>query len=90
MIQNLNLTKGVIFSQEVMLELTKSGISREKSYKIVQTYAKRCFSENKNLFDLISKDKKIMSIISKKKLSSIFNYSGHFKNVNFIFKRVFK
>jgi len=90
MIQNLNLTKGVIFSQEVMLELTKGGISREKSYKIVQTYAKRCFSENKNLFDLISKDKKIMSIISKKKLSSIFNYSGHFKNVNFIFKRVFK
>ena len=31
--------------------------SREKSYKIVQTYAKRCFSENKNLFDLISNDK---------------------------------
>ncbi len=90
MIQNINLTKGLIFSQEIMLELTKAGITREKSYKIVQTYAKRCFSENKNLFDLISKDKKIMSIISKKKLISIFNYSGHFKNVNFIFKRVFK
>ena len=90
MTQNLNLTKGLIFSQEVMLELTKAGITREKSYKIVQTYAKRCFSENKNLFDLISKDKKIMSVISERKLRSIFNYSGHFKNVNFIFKRVFK
>ena len=90
MIQNVNLTKGLIFSQEIMLELTKAGISREKSYKIVQNYAKRCFSENKNLFDLISGDKKIMSIISEKKLKSIFNYSGHFKNVNFIFKRVFK
>ena len=90
MILNVNLTKGLIFSQEVMLELTKAGITREKSYKIVQTYAKRCFSENKNLFELISKDKKIMSIISEKKLRSIFNYSGHFKNVNFIFKRVFK
>ena len=90
MIQNINLTKGLIFSQEIMLELTKSGISREKSYKIVQTYAKRCFSENKNLFDLISQDKKIMSIISKKKLKLIFNYTHHFKNVNFIFKRVFK
>ena len=90
MIQNLNLTKGLIFSQEIMLELTKSGITREKSYKIVQSYAKRCFAENKNLFDLISNDKKIMSIISEKKLKSIFNYSGHFKNVNFIFKRVFK
>ena len=90
MIQNINLTKGLIFSQEIMLELTKSGITREKSYKIVQTYAKRCFSENKNLFDLISRDKKIMKIISEKKLKSIYSYSKHFKNVNFIFKRVFK
>ena len=88
--QNINLTKGLIFSQEIMLELTKAGISREKSYKIVQSYAKKCLSENNNLFDLISHDKKIMKIISEKKLKSIFNYSRHLKNVNFIFKRVFK
>ena len=90
MIQNLNMTKGLIFSQEIMLELTKAGMTREMSYKIVQSYAKRCFSENKNLFDLISNDRKIMSLISEKKMKSIFNYSRHFKNVNFIFKRVFK
>ena len=90
MVKNLNLTKGLVFSQEIMLELTKKGISREKSYKIVQTYAKRCFDENKYLFDLISNDKKIMNIIGDKKLKSIFNYSKHFKNVNFIFRRVFK
>jgi len=90
MIQNINLTKGLIFSQEIMLELTKNGLSREKSYKIVQSFAKKCFSENKNLFDLISRDKFIMSKISKSKLISIFNYSSHFKNVNSIFKRVFK
>ncbi len=88
--QNINLTKGLIFSQEIMLELTKAGITREKSYKIVQTYAKRCFAEDKNLFDLITNDKQIMSIINEKKLKSIFNYAGHFKKVNFIFKRVFK
>ena len=90
MIQNINLTRGLIFSQEIMLELTKSGLSREKSYKIVQAYAKKCFSENTNLFDLISKDKFIMNKISKSKLNSIFKYSSHFKNVNLIFKRVFK
>ncbi len=90
MIQNLNLTKGMIYSQEIMLELIKGGISREKSYKIVQNYVKKSFSQNKNLFNLISGDKKIMNIITKKKLKSIFNYSGHFKNVNFIFRRVFK
>ena len=90
MIENINLTKGLIFSQEIMLELTKAGITREKSYKIVQSYAKRCIAENKNLFELILSDKKIMKIIGEKKLKSIFNYSRHFKNVNFIFKRVFK
>ncbi|AFS47548.1 adenylosuccinate lyase [alpha proteobacterium HIMB5] len=90
MLENLNLTKGLIFSQEVMLELTKSGLSREKSYRIVQNYAKKCFSENLNLIDVIRQDKFIMSKISEKKLKTIFSYAKHFKNVNLIFRRVFK
>ena len=90
MLENLNITKGLIFSQEVMLELTKSGLSREQSYKMVQGYAKQCFAENLDLFDVISADKFIMSKISTKKLKSIFSYSNHFKNVNLIFRRVFK
>ena len=89
MIENLNLTKGLIFSQEIMLELTKSGLSREKSYKMVQKYAKKCFAENLNLFNVISNDAFIMKKISPKKLKAIFNYSSHFKNVNLIFRRVF-
>jgi len=90
MISNLNITKGVIFSQEIMLELTKSGISREKSYEIIQSHAKRCFSQNLNLFEVIKKDKLIMDKISLNKLKKIFNYSSHLKNVNLIFNRVFK
>ena len=90
MIQNLNLTKGLIFSQEVMLELTKSGLSREQSYKIVQNYAKKCFAENLDLFNVISDDKFILAKISSKKLKAIFNYSSHFKNIDLIFRRVFK
>jgi len=90
MLENLNLTKGLIFSQELMLELTKAGLSREKSYKMVQTYAKKCFAENLNLFEVIQSDKYIMSKIPSKKLKNIFSYSKHFKNVNLIFRRVFK
>ena len=90
MLKNLNLTKGLIFSQELMLELTKSGLSREKSYKIVQNFAKKCFAEDIDLISIVMKDKFIMSKISPKKLRSIFSYSKHFKNVNFIFRRVFK
>ena len=90
MLKNLNITKGLIFSQELMLELTKTGLSREKSYKMVQGYAKKCFAENLDLFDVIQSDRYIMSKISIKKLRSIFSYSKHFKNVNLIFRRVFK
>ena len=90
MLENLNLTKGLIFSQELMLELTKTGLTREKSYKKVQSYAKKCFAENLDLFYVIQSDKYIMSKISPKKLKLIFDYSKHFRNVNLIYKRVFK
>ncbi len=90
MLENLKITKGVIFSQELMLELTKTGLSREKSYKMVQSYAKKCFADNLDLFNVIQSDKYIMSKISSKRLKDIFSYSKHFKNVNLIFKRVFK
>ena len=90
MISNLNLTKGMIFSQEIMLELTKSGVSREKSYKIIQSHTKKCFSQNLNLYDVVKKDKFILNKVPLKKLKKIFNFLSHFKNVNLIFNRVFK
>ena len=90
MLENLNITKGLIFSQELMLELTKTGLTREKSYRMVQNFSKKCFAENLNLFDVAQSDKYIMNKISIKKLKSIFSYSKHMKNVNFIFRRVIK
>ena len=90
MIINLNLTNGVVFSQEVMLELTKVGFTREKAYRMVQKHAKISISKNINLIDLLKKDRLIYSKISNKKIESIFKYSKHLKNINYIFKRVFK
>jgi adenylosuccinate lyase len=90
MIENLNFTKGLVFSQELMLELTKSGMQREKAYRLVQDHAKSSFSKNINLIDLVKKDKKITERISDNKIKKIFTYSKHFKNINYIFKRVLK
>ncbi len=90
MIKNLNLTRGLVFSQEVMLELTKSGIAREKAYRLVQSHAKASFAKNTNLLTLLKTDKSITSKISEKRLDKIFTYDKHLKNVNYIFKRVFK
>ena len=90
MIKNLNLTRGLVFSQEVMLELTKSGFAREKAYRLVQSHAKASFAKNTNLLTLLKSDKSITSKISEKRLDKIFTYDKHLKNVNYIFKRVFK
>ena len=90
MIKNLNLTRGLVFSQEVMLELTKSGFAREKAYRLVQSHAKASFAKNTNLLTLLKSDKSITGKISEKRLDKIFTYDKHLKNVNYIFKRVFK
>ena len=89
MLTNLNMTKGLIFSQEMMLELTKSGTPREKAYRIIQKYANQSFTKKIDLVELLKKDKLIKRKISTNKMKNIFNYSKHFKYVNYIFRRVF-
>ena len=89
MLTNLNMTKGLIFSQEMMLELTKSGTPREKAYRIIQKYANQSFTKKIDLVELLKKDKLIKRKISINKMKNIFNYSKHFKYVNYIFRRVF-
>ena len=90
MLDNLNITKGLVFSQEMMLELTKTGMSREKAYRVIQAHAKISFSKNIDLKNLIKKDKIITDRINEKKIDRIFTYNKHFKNINYIFGRVFK
>ena len=89
MINNLHLTKGLIFSQRVMLELIKNGFSREHSYKIVQKHSKRAWSNNISLLDSLRSDKIIYSKISDKRLTKMFDLDFHTKKIGLIFNRVF-
>ena len=66
MLENLSITKGLIYSQRVMIELTKFGISREKAYRMVQKSTKESFSKDKKLIDIIKNDKYISSKLSEK------------------------
>ena len=90
MLENLNITRGLVFSQEVMLELTKTGMAREKAYRLVQGHAKKSISNHINLIDLLKKDKNVTNRISENKINKIFTYKKHFKNVKYIFNRVFR
>ena len=90
MLQNLNITKGLIFSQRVMLELTKHGFSREKAYSLVQKNAQKSLKKNISFYESLSKDSLINKKISNKDLTKMFDINYHTKRINLIYKRVFK
>jgi len=90
MLINLNITKGLIFSQRIMIELTKYGFSREKAYTLVQKNAQRAWSKNISFFESLSKDSLINKKISNKDLMKMFDIDYHTKRIDFIYKRVFK
>ena len=90
MLKNLDLSKGLIFSQRVMLELTKYGFTREKAYRIVQKNAQNSHKRNISFYDSLMNDSLINKKISNKDLKKMFDLEYHTKKVNIIFNRIFK
>jgi len=89
MLSNLNLTKGLIFSQGVMLELTKKGFSRERAYKVVQKHSANARNKNISLLDSLKSDKKIYGYFDDTKLKKIFDLNYYTRKIGLIFNRVF-
>jgi len=90
MLKNLNITNGLIFSQRVMLELTKYGFSREKAYLIVQKNAQRSWKNKISLYESLINDKMVSKKISNEKLKKMFDLNYHTRKIDVIFKRIFK
>ena len=90
MLENLNITKGLIYSQRVMIELTKHGFSREKAYLLVQRNAQKSWVKNVSFYESLTKDSLINKKISNKELVKMFDINYHTKRINIIYKRVFK
>ena len=88
--KNLDLTKGLFFSQRVMLFLTEKGLKREVAYRIVQKCALRAIDQNISFYDSLMEDKKIKDIITVNNLKNLFDFGYHTKKINVIFNRVLK
>lgn len=88
MIRNLNLTRGLVFSQTILLKLVTKGISREDAYRIVQDSAMKVWADEKlNLRDELSKSDELRKYISLEELNGIFENKNMLKKVEFIFNR---
>jgi len=90
MLANLNMTHGVIFSQMVLLALVEKGATREDAYAIVQKNAMKSWNENLKFRELLAADTAVKKYLTPKDLDKIFNVNNFLKNINFIYKRVFK
>lgn len=89
MLSNLNMTKGVIFSQMVLLALIEKGMTREDAYTIVQKNAMKSWHEGIDFKKLLENDEATKKYLQEKDLAEIFNINNFLKNLDFIFNRVF-
>jgi len=86
---NLEKMGGLIYSEAVLLLLTKKGLSREEAYGVVQRNAMRVWEKGGDFKTLLSEDETIKHLLTREELEVAFDIRGHLKHVNDIFKRVF-
>ena len=90
MLKNLNLTRGLVFSGQLMLALTQKGISRETAYTWTQRNAMKVWDEGGEYKDLILNDSDINSKLSTEEIGRVFDVKYYLRNVSKVFERVFK
>jgi adenylosuccinate lyase len=89
MIKNLESTGGLIFSGQLLLDLSEHGMPREEAYRLVQGHAMRAWKEDLNFRELVMNDPEITSRVPRKQIEQAFSLKRQLRNVDKIFARVF-
>jgi adenylosuccinate lyase len=87
--ENLELSRGLIFSQQVLLALAKRGVGRQAAYNMVQKQAMRAWNKEKDFKQLILNDPNIRNHLKAEEIEDLFDIKAHLRHVNTIFTRVF-
>ncbi|MEE8412683.1 MAG: lyase family protein, partial [Acidobacteriota bacterium] len=87
--QNMQITRGLIFSQKVLLTLIEAGLSRDAAYDIVQRNAMETWAGPDQFRDVLEKDPAVRGVLDEAALDACFDAEGLLKNVHVIFDRVF-
>ncbi len=86
--ENIYLTKGLVFSQRVLLKLVEKGLSRDKAYRLVQRNAARVWEEGIDFLQALREDKEVSSLLKPKELEELFDLSYYMRHIDHIFRRV--
>jgi adenylosuccinate lyase len=87
--ENLERSRGVVFSGTVLLELARRGVSREQAYEWVQRNAMRSFHERTDFMSLLLADADLMKVLTRGEVEKAFDLNEQLRNVDAIFERVF-
>ena len=85
---NLALSKGLIYSQAVLLALTKKGMTREKAYGLVQRNAMKTWADAGTFKEFLLEDAEVMKMLTRREVSALFNLDIHLRQVDSTFKKV--
>ena len=88
MLEDMNITHGLIYSQRVLLKLVEAGYAREQAYDIVQPMTAKAWDEKKDFRTMLEADPRVTDKLSEADLDDAFDYHWHLRNVDEIFKRV--
>ena len=86
--ENLELTRGLVYSQRVLLKLVEAGLSREEAYDLVQRLALKAWDENLELKDLLAAEEKVKKHLGEESLAAFFDPAHYLKRVDYIYKRL--
>src|SRR5688572_2000664 len=90
MLENLNRSRGVVFSGQVLLELARRGVSREQAYEWVQRNAMRSFHDQQDFKPLLLADPDVGKVLKPAEIEKAFDLKEQLRNVDVIFERVFR
>ncbi|GBD11348.1 Adenylosuccinate lyase [bacterium HR23] len=85
--ENLELTRGLVFSQRVMLALVEKGMRREEAYEVVQRHAMRCWDEGLDFRALVREDPRVQALLTPQELDGLFDYRYYIRHVGDAFRR---
>ncbi|MEM3362568.1 MAG: adenylosuccinate lyase [Candidatus Anstonellaceae archaeon] len=88
--KNLELSKGAILSERVMIALTEAGMSRQKAHELLRISSWQAQEKNISLFEVLSKNKEVMQYLKKEKLKELFDYKTYIGQANEIVEEVLK
>jgi adenylosuccinate lyase len=88
--ENLERSRGVVFSGTVLLELARRGLSREQAYELVQQNAMRSFHERKDFKTLLLADPEVTKVLPPADLERAFDLDQHLRHVDHILERAFR